>query len=145
MLTPEMILNAEMVSAGIVVDHMGYMTKVCLSLYGDLAEWLTFWCDWNDSSDFEYWITDEDMDVIRKRTLQPLSESTRLLTESQLTTNMELMNGNVHYTVRDGERMWTKRGVLALLDGVNSEVIAIMNTLDYVSSMYWDYVEGLNM
>lgn len=144
MLSPEMIINAEMVSAGIVVDRMGYMTKVCFSLYNELTEWLSFWDSWNDNDEFKHWITDDGMQFIREHTLKQYSWSKSMLTsaKAQLSKNMK---GNLHYVLCNDERLWNKRGVAAMLANIDSEVITIINTLDYVSSMYDDYVEGLDM
>ena len=149
----QLILNAELVNAGAILDLDEYVVRVCSKLYVDAMDWVEFWTEWNTRDDAEYWITDEYIDYIYNYIINAYEYSTPIQkhVKKQLCSTMRTMKQNTHYTIYDnnvnigGVRMWNKNGASRLIDIGDADMRKVLNTLDHVASLYDDYLECLNL
>ncbi len=147
MCDPQLILNARLVNSGIRLDHLGYVVAVCNELYADAVKWISFWNEWNESGDCEYWIMNDSMnDIVRHIiTHSGSSRATREDASFEMMNQISKMVPHRHYDLVDNQKMWNKIGVSIVLNMPFSNVNTIFNTLDHVSSMYDNYVDDLEI
>lgn len=145
MCDPQLIINAELANSGSCMDRIGYVSHICSMLYGELMEWITFWDEWNNCNDSNYWITDYEVKCINFKNVNGcFSKTMTQKMNTQINANMNKLKFNLHYDYVDGERLWNKNGISTLVNMEGSKIKTYFNTLDHISSMYEDYLNDLD-
>lgn len=54
------------------------------------------------------------------------------------------MNTNDNFVINEGYKLWNRESVTRIMNTGMSRVATILNTIDYVSSMYDDFVDMLS-